>query len=120
MATTPRPNAIDYVEMPSRDLPRTKAFFSELFGWTFTDYGPGYTSFDDGRVSGGFHDASETAAVSRGSVLVVFYRPDLEFARDEALRLGATLSRDIFAFPGGRRFHFVEPGGSEFAIWSDR
>jgi len=25
-----------------------------------------------------------------------------------------------FQFPGGRRFHFTDPGGNELAVWSER
>ncbi len=24
-----------------------------------------------------------------------------------------------WTFPGGRRFHFIEPSGNEFAVWSE-
>jgi predicted enzyme related to lactoylglutathione lyase len=117
---SPKPNAIDYVEIPSRDLKKTRAFFESLFAWKFTDYGPEYTSFEDGRLSGGFFHSPTVAQTANGSALIVFYSPQLESIRDQAVQLGATITRDIFSFPGGRRFQFTEPGGSEFAIWSDR
>lgn len=116
----PKPNAVDYVEIPSQDVRKTRAFFEALFGWRFTDYGPDYVSFEDGRLSGGFYTAAKTASVAAGSALIVFYTEQLESARDQAVRLGATITRDIFEFPGGRRFQFAEPGGSEFAIWTDK
>ena len=116
---TPRPNAIDYVEVPSRDLRKTRAFFEALFTWKFTDYGPDYTAFEDGRLSDGFFHSPTVAQTASGSALVVFYSAELEAIRDRSAQLGATITRDIFSFPGGRRFHFTEPGGSEFAIWSD-
>jgi uncharacterized protein len=113
------PKTIDYVEMPSGDLPATKIFFSSLFGWSFQDYGPEYASFDDGRMAGGFYAANKTAPVAEGGTLVVFYQSNLEAARSDVVRFGGKISRDIFDFPGGRRFHFREPGGGEFAIWSE-
>ena len=114
------PNTIDYVEMPSRDLEATKKFFSALFGWTFQDYGPAYAAFDDGRMTGGFVVADETWISAAACPLVVFYSAELEMTRAEVVRLGAKVTRDIFDFPGGRRFHFQAPGGGEFAIWSDK
>ncbi|CAN5443417.1 VOC family protein [soil metagenome] len=116
----PRPNSIDYIEMPSRDLAATKRFFSALFGWSFDDYGPEYIAFDDGRIAGGFFAASETWQETRKSPLIVFHAPELEMTRAEAVRLGAEITRDIFEFPGGRRFHFQAPGGGEFAVWTEK
>jgi uncharacterized protein len=113
------PNTIDYVEMPSRNLDETKRFFAALFQWSFQDYGPDYAAFDDGRMAGGFYRAEKTAGVEAGGVLIVFYRPDLESILAEVKRLGGSITREIFDFPGGRRFHFREPGGGEFAIWSE-
>jgi len=116
----PRANAIDYVEMPSRDLLATRQFFAGLLGWTFQEYGPGYLAFEDGRIAGGFFAAAEAWPDASACPLVVFYSTELEKMRAEAVRLGAELTRDIFAFPGGRRFHFRAPGSGEFAVWSDR
>lgn len=112
-----REQRIDYVEIPVTDPARARDFFVELFGWSTEDWGPDYISFNDGRLDGGFRRADE-AAPSTG-VLVIFYSRDLERDRDRVAALGATISQDIFSFPGGRRFHFVDPVGSEFAIWSD-
>lgn len=114
------PNTIDYVEVPSRNLPATKKFFAALFGWLFVDYGPDYASFDDGRMTGGFFASEKTADVSAGAPLVVFYHLELEKMRAKVVDLGGQITREIFEFPGGRRFHFREPGKSEFAIWSDK
>ena len=114
------PNTIDYVEIPSRDLAETKKFFTALFGWSFVDYGPDYASFDDGRMPGGFFSSEKTADVSAGAPLIVFYQPALEKARAQVVALGGRITKDIFEFPGGRRFHFCEPGGAEVAIWSDK
>ena len=114
------PNTIDYIEMPSRDLAETKRFFAALFGWSFQDYGPDYAAFDDGRMTGGFFAATETWPTTSTCPLVVFYSPELEMTRAEVVRLDAKVTRDIFEFPGGRRFHFQAPGSGEFAIWSDK
>jgi predicted enzyme related to lactoylglutathione lyase len=107
---------IDYVEIPVTDLDRTRAFFEQLYGWEFQEWGPDYYSFNDGRLDGGFRRADEPAPA--GSVLLVFFSQDLERDYDRVKELGATISQEIFDFPGGRRFHFVEPAGTEFAIWA--
>jgi len=114
------PNTIDYLEMPSTNLSATKDFFSRLFGWSFQDYGPEYSAFDDGRMTGGFFASEVTSTVAKGAPLVVFYSPDLEKISGDVVRLGGKITRAIFEFPGGRRFHFEAPGCGEFAIWSEK
>jgi predicted enzyme related to lactoylglutathione lyase len=114
------PNTIDYIEMPSRDLAATKKFFAALFGWSFVDYGPDYAAFDDGRMAGGFFASEKTADVDASAPLVVFYYGELEKTKTKVVDLGGEITKEIFEFPGGRRFHFREPGGGEFAIWSDK
>jgi len=115
-----RPNTIDYIEIPSRDLAATKSFFAALFGWTFQDYGPDYAGFDDGRMTGGFFTSEKTMDVSGGSPLIVFYHADLKMMCTKVVDLNGEITKDIFEFPGGHRFHFRAPGGGEFAIWSDK
>ena len=108
---------IDYIEIPATDLEKAKAFFGALMGWEFQDWGPDYVSFNDGRLDGGFRRSDEPAPAT--GVLVVFFSTNLERDRDRAVGLGASISQDIFEFPGGRRFHFVDPTGNEYAIWGD-
>ncbi len=112
-------NQIDYIEFQAKDLTATRAFFEQLFGWKFTDYGPDYTSFEDGRIAGGFARADRSSTIESGGVLVVFYHPRLEEVRQRVIDLGGKITADIFSFPGGRRFHFTEPSGNECAIWSE-
>ncbi len=108
---------INYVEIPVTDLERTSEFFNTLFGWEFQEWGPDYFSFDDGRLAGGLRRA-DVAAPATG-VLLIFYSSDLERDLVRVEELGATISKPIFSFPGGRRFHFLDPVGTEFAMWSD-
>lgn len=110
---------INYVEFPSRDLEATKSFFGAAFGWTFQDYGPEYTAFADEGLDGGFYRSDLAASTEVGSALVVFYSDELENTQSKVEKAGGRILKPIFAFPGGRRFHFVEPGGNEFAVWSD-
>ena len=112
-------NQIDYIEFQAADLTATRAFFEQLFGWKFTDYGPDYTSFEDGRIAGGFARADRRSTIESGGVLVVFYHPRLEEVRQRVIDLGGRITADIYSFPGGHRFHFTEPSGNECAIWSE-
>lgn len=115
--TAPKPERqIDYIEFPASDIARTKQFYSEVFGWKFEDYGPDYTSFVDGRIAGGF--TTEALAPSKGT-LVVMYAADLEGIQKRIEAAGGKIVKEIFSFPGGRRFHFTDPNGNELAVWSD-
>ncbi len=116
----PKENAIDYVEIPVVDLPRAKAFFSALFGWEFVDYGPDYCSFTDGRIDGGFFTSDRPISPDAGALRLVFYKTDLEAAARQVVELKGTITKEIFSFPGGRRFHFNDPDGSGYAIWTDQ
>jgi len=107
---------IDYIEIPVTDLIKTREFFAALYGWEFQEWGPDYFSFNDGRLEGGLRRAEEPAPAI--GVLIVFYSTDLERDAARVEELGATISQPIFEFPGGRRFHFVDPAGTEFAMWS--
>ena len=110
-------NKIDYVEIPTTDIGKAKAFFAAMMGWEFQDWGPDYASFNDGRLDGGFRSADEPAPPI--GVLLVFFSADLERDRDRVIELGGSISQDIFEFPGGRRFHFHDTTGNEFAIWAE-
>ena len=117
MSQAEQDRRIDYIEFAATDLPETKRFYTAVFGWSFTDYGPTYTSFVDGRLAGGFHTTGE---VRSGGPLVVLYGLDLESLAKSVVENGGTLVKEPFDFPGGRRFHFRDPSGNELAVWSDR
>lgn len=106
---------IDYIEFRVRDIERTKAFYGTVFGWRFTDYGPGYCEFRDGRLSGGF---TTEGAPQPGGPLVVLYGDNLPELSEAVQRAGGKISKPIFGFPGGQRFHFVDPNGYELAVWT--
>ena len=110
---------MNYVEYPSRNLEATKAFFQAAFGWSFADYGPEYAAFSDQGLDGGFFQSDMAASTDNGSALIVFYSARLEETQARITAAGGRIVRPIFAFPGGRRFHFTEPGGNEFAVWSE-
>ena len=111
---TDRNGRIDYIEFGTKDIAAAKRFYQTVFGWKFTDYGPDYTSFEDGRISGGF-SSGETPGKSP---LVVIYADDLDALKPRVTEAGAKVIHE-HSFPGGRRFHFVDPGGNEVAVWSD-
>jgi uncharacterized protein len=110
-----RDRTIDYIEFGATDIEATKRFYADCFGWKFTDYGPDYVAFEDGRLSGGFTTQSKPG----GAPLVVLYVADLERIRASVVAQRGRIVRDIFSFPGGRRFHFLDPNGNELAVWSE-
>jgi predicted enzyme related to lactoylglutathione lyase len=117
MATKPNDGQMDYIEFGAGDIAATKEFYAGVFGWKFTDYGPDYTSFEDGRLAGGFAKADK---VMRGGPLVVLYAADLAGMAAKVKAAGGVIVKEIFSFPGGRRFHFTDPGGNELSVWSDQ
>lgn len=110
---------INYIEFPARDLQSTKKFFREAFDWSFEDFGPEYTSFSNQGIDGGFYKADLNSSTNNGAALVVFYSKDLEATQKKIETANGVIVKPIFSFPGGRRFHFTEPSGNEFAVWSD-
>lgn len=113
--------SVNYLEFAARDMAATKAFFSTVFAWSFVDYGPEYMAFTQPEkgIEGGFYQADVAASQANGAPLVVFYSAVLEQTLQEIEQAGGLISQAIFDFPGGRRFHFTEPSGNEFAVWSD-
>jgi predicted enzyme related to lactoylglutathione lyase len=106
---------LDYLELPATGgtLDSVKAFYSAAFSWSFTDYGPTYSAFDEG-LEGGFQtDGAEAPA----KPLPVLYSENLEATLEAVESAGGTVVRPIFSFPGGRRFHFTDPAGNELAVW---
>lgn len=114
----PTDRRIDYLEFIAADLDAAEAFYSGAFGWTFTDYGPEYRAFNDGALDGGFNRGEPRSRTADGGALVILYADDLEAARGRVVEHGGTIHEDIFSFPGGRRFHFLDPHGNELAVWS--
>ena len=108
---------IDYIEFAATDIAATKQFYSAVFGWKFTDYGPDYVSFEDGRISGGF---AKVPNMPGNGALVVIYASDLTKAQEAVIRSGGKITKEPFSFPGGRRFHFTDPNGNELSVWSEK
>lgn len=113
MSDDAMPMRIDYVEFASPMLEETQGFFARAFGWEFVEYGPDYRDIRKAGTGGG---------IERGALrapLVVLRAGDLEGALARVRAAGAEITKEIFAFPGGRRFQFREPGGTEMAVWSE-
>ncbi len=122
---------IDYVELPAVDIAATKSFYSAAFGWSFIDYGPTYISIQGAGLDGGFEKGAplptrihtgpldeKNSRATSGS-LVILYSANLEAALKAVEDAGGEIVRGIFDFPGGRRFHFLDPNGNELAVWSE-
>ncbi len=107
---------IDYVELPSASAHElTRAFYAKAFGWDFTHYGPTYAATTNGTTDLGLQgDPSDALSAPLPVVRV----DDLEAAFDAVTKAGGVIAKPIFSFPGGRRFQFIDPSGSELAVWS--
>jgi predicted enzyme related to lactoylglutathione lyase len=110
-------NHISYIELTANDLEQTKRFYHNVFEWEFKDYGTEYTSFNKSGLHGGFRITDEKIV---NGALVVLYHEDLHAVKKSITDAGGKISVDIFTFPGGSRFHFLDPSGNELAVWSDK
>jgi uncharacterized protein len=115
----PNHHQINYLEYAASNLEATKAFFCKVFAFEFIDYGPDYCSFSNDNIDGGFYRSEQSSSYQQGAPLTVFYSKDLEQTQSAIEQAGGDICKPIFTFPGGRRFHFKEPSGNEFAVWSE-
>ncbi|MFH4365300.1 VOC family protein [Vibrio diabolicus] len=110
---------LNYVEFGSTNINATKQFFECTFDWTFIDYGPEYSAFSGQGLDGGFFKSEFVNQTTNGGALLVFYSSDIQATQVKVEQCGGKIIRPIFEFPGGCRFHFTEPSGNEFAVWSE-
>ncbi|MBG6235003.1 putative enzyme related to lactoylglutathione lyase [Pedobacter sp. CAN_A7] len=110
-------NHINYIEFKTNDLDETKEFYTMAFNWSFTDYGQNYIAFSESGLDGGFEKCADE--ITNGA-LIVLYHEDLNKIKDQVIQAKGRITKDIFTFPGGHRFHFLDPSGNELAIWSDK
>lgn len=113
-------NQIDFVEFPAASttaVAEAKSFYGEVFGWSFQEWGDDYIDTKDSGLGSGFN---ADRAHRPTHPLVVVYSDDLAAALARVVAAGGKVTKDTFAFPGGRRFHFRDPAGNELAVWSDR
>jgi len=111
---------INYVELPAKDFEATKTFFGDVFGWTFEAWGDEYLAFHKAGLDGGFYRSELISTTANGAALVVFYSERLEETLAKIKNAGGKIVLEIFDFPGGRRFHFSDPNGNEYSVWSDK
>ncbi len=112
-----RHHRIDYIEFSVTDLQASKAFYSQVFGWAFTDYGPGYCGIQgQGKEVGGFQQVD---AVQSGGPLVVLYSSDVQATLLSVKQAGGQILKEVFDFPGGQRFEFADPSGNHLAVWTE-
>lgn len=113
---------INYVEFPAKNMYKTKMFFADVFGWKFQDYGAEYCAFfgENAGIDGGFFQSDLVSSTHNGSVLIVLYSNTLEKTEAAIEKAGGSIVKTTFDFPGGRRFHFTDPNGNEFAVWSEQ
>ncbi len=104
---------IAYIELPSTNVAASKEFYGSLFGWKFQDWGPDYASFSEAGIAGGFNGGGDHRTQAP---LVILESGDLEATLEKVEAAGGTITMPIFAFPGGRRFHFKDPSGQELAV----
>lgn len=109
-------NYISYIEIETNDIELVKGFYHKVFGWEFTDYGSDYTSFKNSGIPGGFVKTDEEIS---NQILLVLYHKNLEKVQAKIKENGGKISKEIFEFPGGKRFHFIDPTGNELAVWSE-
>jgi len=105
---------ISYVELPSADMPATAAFLTAAFGWGMVAYGPQYLGFTGAGLDGGID-----AAGGAPGPLVILKTDDLVACEAAVRAAGGVITVPPFDFPGGRRFHFREPGGNVLAVWAE-
>ena len=110
-------NNISYIEFYTTDLTRTKKFYSDVFGWTFEDYSETYATITNAEVHGGFEQREN---VARGGVLVVLCHDNLGEVKEKVIAYGGEITVDIFSFPGGERFQFLDDSGNELAVWTQK
>lgn len=112
-----KPTLLNYIELPVTDMRASKAFYADAFGWEFQDYGPSYAAITNAGIDGGL-DADSDRAPSMQGTLAVLISTDLEASLEHVKAVGGKISKDIFEFPGGRRFHFIDPSGNDLSVWA--
>ena len=109
-------DAIDYIEFPSTDRAASSGFFAAAFGWGATSYGPDYDAIEGAGIDGGVDQAADRVAAT----MAIIRTEDIDDAEKRVIAAGGVITKAQFDFPGGRRFHFREPGGNELAVWIAR
>lgn len=109
-------HGFDYIELTVSDMARAQEFYGAAFGWEFTEYGADYAGI---RIADKEVGGLAVGTRPPGGPLVILYSRDLEASVAAVRRAGGTISIEPFEFPGGRRFHFLDPNGNELAVWTE-
>jgi uncharacterized protein len=112
-------HTVDYFELTAVDLAEAKRFYSAAFGWTFNEYGPTYAGINKPSGEGEAGGICQDSNVTRGGPLLILYSNNIEASVISVQEAGGQIVKELFAFPGGRRFHFTDPSGNELAVWSE-
>jgi len=129
MTTTPvhDHHCIDYVEIYVTDMLRAKAFYAAAFGWSYNDYSPGYAGIVRGAgESGGLCLIDDIKLVPKhkqdgvpvAGPLIVLYSDSIDDSLVAVKKAGGKITKEIFEFPGGKRFQFLDPSGNTLAVWT--
>lgn len=114
-----RHHTLHYIELPALSVSDMKAFYGSVFGWTFTDYGPGYAAFHGAGVEGGFDESQDYIAPNKPGAFVILYSDDLGATEQTVIKAGGQVCVPTYGFPGGKRFHFKDPSGNELGVWTE-
>lgn len=113
-------NHIDLIEFPASSAEEAKSvseFFSQIFGWSFKDWGGDYLDTHDSGLAVGING---TSTKEQTMPLTVIYAEDLEATQEKITNAKGQITHPITPFPGGRRFAFKDPAGNQLAVWSDK
>jgi uncharacterized protein len=111
---------INYIQIPVKALASSTAFFKQVFGWSFVDYGDDYAGIVVAGIEGGLFSSDLQVSTKNGSVLIVLYSENLAKTQQAIIAAGGTVVVPEFDFLGGRRFHFAGINDNEYAVWSDK
>ena len=112
----PKKELIQYIEFTVNNIETSKEFFSKVFAWQFKDWNEQkYIEIFGAGIKGGFYQINDTKP-SRNNFLIIFYSDDLEYTKQKIKCAGGIINKENFSYPGGERFHFLDPSNNEFAV----
>ncbi|MFD9543756.1 VOC family protein [Streptomyces sp. NPDC060022] len=114
------PGSPCWLDLGSRDVAASAAFYGAVFGWEFQNLGPGaedYGAFKlDGKAVGGLGRLTEEGA--RPAWMIYFHTPDATATTETVRRLGGTVRVEPMDADGaGRMAQYTDPRGAQFAVW---
>lgn len=112
-------NSFLHLELNTPDLKKAQTFYSEMFGWQFTDHDMGpmgtYSTFGAGGGPGGGLYSMPSAPTAWLAYVGV---DDIDEATTKAKSLGAQVIRDVSEVPQmGWMSILLDPTGAAIALW---